>query len=206
MNRRASNSLLATRALCVLAVTTLLLMTAYIVVRMTTLFATGYSIADVTMAVLLLGAELFLVFHGTGYFLSVLKVGRRRETASPVAFCEYGPASVKPVAVLVAAFNESEEVLEETLASVCAMDYPAAHVYLLDDSTRAECREGAARMAAKYRARLVQRTDRPGYKAGAINDLIPHLSEPFIALLDADQRLLASLLKELVPALRRDPG
>jgi cellulose synthase (UDP-forming) len=205
MNRRSSTSTRATHALCVLAVATLLLMTAYLGVRMTTLFASGYSIADATMAILLFGAELFLVFHGAGYFLSVLKAGRREASASPIVFCEYRPGGRPPVAVLVAAFNEPEEVLEETLASVCAMDYPAAHVYLLDDSTRAECREGAARLAAKYGARLVQRTDRSGYKAGAINDLIPLLSEPYIAILDADQRPLTGWLKEVVPSMEENP-
>ena len=43
-------------------------------------------------------------------------------------------------AVLIAAYNESEQVLEETIASVLAMDYPAMRVCLLDDSTKPECR------------------------------------------------------------------
>ena len=197
----------AQRALFALTAITLVLMTAYVCVRLTTLFAAGYSVADATMAALLIGAELFLCLHGVGYFLSVVKAERHRQRALPILFSEYRRTSPRPgaraalpsVAVLVAAFNESADVLEETLASVCAMDYPAAHVYLIDDSTRAECQQGAARVAARYGARLIHRADRSGYKAGAINDLIPHLEETYIALLDADQRPLEGWLKDLVP-------
>ena len=146
-------------------------MTAYVCVRITTLCVTGYSAADLTMAVLLIGAELFLCVHGVGYFLSVFKAERRLEGKSPTLFSEYrrtseepgGGAPVPEVAVLVASFNEPADVLEATLASVCAMDYPDAHVYLLDDSTRPECRAGSrAALAAKYGARLVQRSDPRG--------------------------------------------
>jgi cellulose synthase (UDP-forming) len=209
MGHRAYESRLGTaqRALFALTAITLVLMTAYVCVRLTTLFASGYSAADATMAALLIGAELFLCLHGVGYFLSVIKAERHRRDTTPILFSAYRRTSARPdgrtamprVAVLVASFNESEDVLDETLASVCAMDYPAAQVYLLDDSTRAECQQGAARVAATYGARLVHRTDRSGYKAGAINDLLPHLDETYIALLDADQRPLEGWLKDLVP-------
>jgi cellulose synthase (UDP-forming) len=205
------SKLMATkRALLALTAITLLLMMAYVCVRLTTLFASGYSVADAAMAAFLFGAELFLCLHGVGYFLSVIKAERHQQHATPILFSHYRPTSaprgaraampgVPHVAVLVAAFNESADVLEETLASVCAMDYPAARVYLIDDSTRAECQQGAARVAATYGARLVHRTNRSGYKAGAINDLIPRLDETYIALLDADQRPLEGWLKDLVP-------
>jgi cellulose synthase (UDP-forming) len=201
------------RALFALTAITLVLMAAYICVRLATLFATGYSAADATMAALLITAELFLCLHGVGYFLSVVKAERRQSATAPMLFCRYqrtgprpgAPGAAPRVAVLVASFNESADVLEETLASVCAMDYPAAQVYLIDDSTRVECQQGAARVAATYGARLIHRTDRSGYKAGAINDLLPQLEETYIALLDADQRPLEGWLKDLVPYMDARP-
>jgi len=176
---------------------TLVLMTSYICVRALTLIGPGYTAADATMAALLIGAEIFLCTHGVGYFLSVAKSERSHQLAVPALFAN--GSALPPVAVLIAAFNESPDVLEETLASVRAMDYPALHVYLMDDSTRPECQEGAARVAAVYGATLVHRTNRAGYKAGAINDLLPRLDEPYIALLDADQRPLEAWLKDLIP-------
>lgn len=200
-------------ALFVLTGLTLLLMASYVSVRVITLFSADYSIADAAMAVLLLAAELFLCVHGLGYFLSVIKAQRQQHQATPLLFSAYGrrgargagDTAVPEVAVLVASFNESADVLEETLASVRAMDYPATRIYLLDDSTRPECQAGAARVAATYGARLVHRTDRSGYKAGAINDLLPHLTEPYVALLDADQRPLQGWLKDLVPYIEARP-
>jgi cellulose synthase (UDP-forming) len=202
------------RALLALTAVTLVLMAAYVCVRLTTLFGSGYSVADATMAGLLFCAELFLCVHGAGYFLSVIKAERHRHRATPILFSPHPRAGARPrvpasrmpeVAVLVASFNESSDVLEETLASACAMDYPAAHLYLIDDSTRPECQAGAARVAATYGARLVHRTDRSGYKAGAINDLMPHLQETYVALLDADQRPLEGWLKDLVPYMEAHP-
>jgi cellulose synthase (UDP-forming) len=191
---------------------TLLLTVLYGWFRLTTVLTSGYRPGDAVMAGLLFAAEIFLCIHGVGYFSSLVKAERQLGFTSPVLFAQHlarrgsgGRASLPPVAILVAAFNESVDVLEETLASVCAMDYPAARVYLLDDSTKAECREGSARLAALYGVQLVHRTNRQGYKAGAINDLIPSLEEPYIALLDADQRPRVGWLSELIPYMEAHP-
>ena len=189
-------------ALCAATIVTFLLMTGYLTARLATVMAErDYTAADAVMAFLLVGAELFLGMHAIGYFFNLLKCYRRQATSQPIMFARYVQ---HPVAVLIAAFNESEDVLEETLASARAMDYPA-NLYLLDDSTKEECQQGAQRLAEKYGATLVHRTNRAGYKAGAINDLIPRLTEKYIALLDADQRPRVSWLKEMVAYLEDNP-
>jgi cellulose synthase (UDP-forming) len=175
---------------------------AYVTARLVMTFTEGgYSVADATMAALLLAAELFVAMHAVAYFSNIVKAGIRQRTARPIVFSRHVTASV---AILVASFNESEEVLEETLASARAMDYPA-NLYLLDDSTKPECQEGARRVAQKYRARLIHRTNRAGYKAGAINEAIPQLTEPYVALLDADQKPRENWLKEMVAFLEDRP-
>lgn len=179
-----------------------LLMSGYVTIRLTMIITgDGYSRGDAVMAAALIGAELFLCMHAVGYFYNMYKAGRRALTTQPIAFSRHVRASV---AVLVTSFNELEEVLEETLASARALDYPI-NLYLLDDSTRPECQEGARRVAEKYGARLVRRTSRAGYKAGAINDFIPHLTEKYIALLDADQRPRENWLKEMVAYMEDNP-
>jgi cellulose synthase (UDP-forming) len=109
-----------------------------------------------------------------------------------------------PVAVLVCAFNEDADVLEETLSSVLAMDYPAMQVYLVDDSTDAKRRVACEALAQRLGVPFVHRSHRRGFKAGAINELIPRLTEPYIAILDADQRPNVSWLKDMVPLLEGD--
>jgi len=180
-----------------------LLLSAYLAVRLATTLTSVYVIPAAIVAALLLAAEAFVAVQTLGYFASLVKATRHRDPAATTMFsrCTF-PAA--PVAVLVTSFNESEEVLDETLASVRAMDYAAVSLYLVDDSTR-DATQAAARLAERYGARLVHRTNRPGYKAGAINDLIPALTEPYIAVLDADQRPAHSWLREVVPMLEADP-
>jgi cellulose synthase (UDP-forming) len=190
------------RLLGALSMLALVCMLGYLCFRLGAMVGPGYTVADRVLALMLLAADLFLCLHGLGFFASVLKSSRRQVETSPDVFAVHAWA---PVAVLIAAYNESEEVLEETISSALAMDYPRFHLYLLDDSTRAECREGSARLAARYGITLVSRTDRSGYKAGAINDLLPRLEEPYIAVLDADQRPVHSWLQAVIPRLEADP-
>jgi cellulose synthase/poly-beta-1,6-N-acetylglucosamine synthase-like glycosyltransferase len=206
MVRRPNDSRLPGRAyyvLYALLFAAAAVLAAYATTRILMTFrAEGYSVADRVMALALLGAELFVGMHALGYFFNIFKAGRRHATLQPIVFSRHTNESV---AVLVCAFNEAESVLEETLASVRTMDYPTS-LYLLDDSTNAECLEGARRVAVKYGARFVHRTNRTGYKAGAINDFIPHLTEKYIALLDADQKPREDWLKEVVAYMEDQPG
>ena len=193
---RAAGLLYASIATCIA------IMSVYLAVRIGTLRISQFSIPGLIMAGWLLAAELFVAFHGLGYLASIVKATRARARTHTLLLAPYTAA---PVAVLIASFNESEEVLEETLASASAMDYPDFQIYLLDDSTREENKRIAARLAERYRARLITRTNRAGYKAGAINDLLPSMTEPFIAVLDADQRPIPSWLREVVPQLQAEP-
>ncbi|HEX6322351.1 MAG TPA: glycosyltransferase [Vicinamibacterales bacterium] len=187
-----------------MTITSFVLMGAYVAVRLTTIpFDARFAPSDRILAVCLLWAELFLCMHGVGYFTSVLKAARRERRATPWLFARRADA---PVAVLIASFNESEDVLAETIASTLAMDYPRFTVYLLDDSTKPESREGAARLARAFGIELVTRTNRAGYKAGAINDLLPRLAEPYVAILDADQRPRTTWLRDIVPLLEESPA
>lgn len=184
-------------------ITSLVLMSAYVAVRLTTIpLDETFSPADRILGLCLLWAELFLCLHGVGYFSSVFKAARRERRAKPWLFARRSSA---PVAVLIAAYNESEDVLAETIASVLAMDYPRVNVYLLDDSTKAESRAGAERLAKSFGISLVRRSNRAGFKAGAINDILPKLTEPYVAILDADQRPLTTWLRDIVPLLDENP-
>ena len=191
------------RVMGIMTITSFILMACYVLVRLTTIpFDSTNSPADRVVGFCLLWAELFLCLHGVGYFTSVLKAARRERRGTPWLFAR---PSTSPVAVVIAAFNESEDVLAETISSVLAMDYPHLTVYLLDDSTKPEARAGVDRLTQSFGLKLVRRENRSGYKAGAINDLLPSLSQPYIALLDADQRPLTTWLRDIVPLLEENP-
>lgn len=206
MNRRPYDAAVSVTGYRLLLLGTLIsasLMIGYMTSRVLGLLvSTGFSHLDLVMAFLLLAGETFMAVHAFGYFGNIVKSQRRQALADPVFF---SPVIWPEIDVLVTSFNESEDVLEQTLASARAMDYAAANFYLLDDSTNPECREGAERVAGHYGFTFVHRTNRAGFKAGAINDVIPHLTAPYIALLDADQRPLTSWLKEIMPFVESDP-
>jgi cellulose synthase (UDP-forming) len=181
----------------------LVLFCIYLLFRTLAFFDPSYRPIDRVASIILTGAELFIFIHALGYLMSSIKA-RRWYTAPK----EHVLAAFRepPVAVLIASFNESKEVLEDTLAAVSAMDYGHKTLYLVDDSTKEEARAGAEELAARYGARLVRRAQRRGYKAGAINDLLPHLQEPYLVIFDADTRPVSNFLRDLVPLIERDPG
>lgn len=191
------------RGFPLLAAVTLAALVSYLAYRLATVVAAGPRLADRLMAAVLLVSELFVGAHVLGFLSHVRRATRDADAVRPPAFVR---ATAPPVAVLIASYNEAGEVLDETLAAVAALDYPSARVYLLDDSTRPECRGAADELARTYGVTLVRRENRTGYKAGAINEALERLSEPYVAVLDADQRPHASWLRDVVPLMEGDPA
>lgn len=181
----------------------LALLCLYVIVRAVTLLDPSYRPVDRAASVVLIGAELFIFIHAIGYVLSLTRAKRRYSAPREHLLAAFREP---PVAVLIASFNESGAVLEETLASVSALDYDRKTVYLIDDSTSEEARTAAEDLARRFGARLVRRAQRRGYKAGAINDLLPTLQDPYLVLFDADIRPVSNFLRDLIPLLEQDPG
>ena len=119
-------------------------------------------------------------------------------------------ADLPAVLLQVPVFNE-HEVAIEALRCAAALDWPRGklHIQILDDSTD-ESVDMVARAAAELRGRGVRvehrhRTDRSGFKAGALADGLAATSEPLIAMLDVDFRPPAHWLRDVVPILIADP-
>ncbi len=95
------------------------------------------------------------------------------------------------VTVQLPMFNEGP-VAERIIRSTCAIDYPRDkfEIQVLDDSTD-ESQEIAKRAcddwAAKgYRIKYLHRTNREGYKAGALEEGLKTATGQFVAIFDAD--------------------
>ena len=88
-------------------------------------------------------------------------------------------------------FNE-RFVVERLLDAVCAIDWPRDRfeVQLLDDRTDDTRAIAAAKVASLQAAGLdvkhLHRTDRRGYKAGALAAATPQARGEFLAVFDAD--------------------
>lgn len=132
---------------------------------------------------LLLFGVLSVLFLGAAYGTSreLLSLKERPQVASLRAL-----SSSPRVALLYTTMND---VVPECLASM-AQDY-ASDVYVLDDSTNPEARATVDRISSEKRYTVERRTQRRGYKAGAINDwLAKHWgSYDYIVLFDSDSYL-----------------
>ena len=95
------------------------------------------------------------------------------------------------VTVQLPIFNEIY-VAERLIDAVMAFDYPTdkLQVQVLDDSTD-ETKEITANRVRYYQSkgkniRFIHRTNRSGYKAGALQEALPAATGTFIAIFDAD--------------------
>lgn len=95
------------------------------------------------------------------------------------------------VTVQLPMFNE-DSVAERVIRATCLLDYPLdrLEIQVLDDSTdhsadiaRRACEEWAAK---GYPIKFIHRTDRTGYKAGALEAGLKEATGEFIAIFDAD--------------------
>ena len=109
------------------------------------------------------------------------------------------------VTVQLPVYNE-RYVVERLLDAVAALDWPRGklHIQVLDDST--DETTGLIRARADlHRARgvdvtVLHRTDRTGYKAGALKMGLECSTSPFVAIFDADFVPAPDFLKRMVPA------
>jgi cellulose synthase/poly-beta-1,6-N-acetylglucosamine synthase-like glycosyltransferase len=108
------------------------------------------------------------------------------------------------VTVQLPIFNESE-VVRRLVEGALALDYPRECIefQLLDDSTDGT-KDVAARIVAEARAQGVaieyfHRTDRKGFKAGALHEGLRVARGAFVAVFDADFVPRPQFLKTLVP-------
>jgi cellulose synthase/poly-beta-1,6-N-acetylglucosamine synthase-like glycosyltransferase len=136
---------------------------------------------------LVLCAIAFYGFHR--YILVFLYIKHRNNAYTPKR--KYEDHELPRVTIQLPMFNE-DSVAERIIRATCQIDYPLdkLEIQVLDDSTdhSAEIAEKACQeWAAKgYPIRFMHRTDRTGYKAGALEEGLKTATGQFIAIFDAD--------------------
>lgn len=118
------------------------------------------------------GAELF---GFATVLLHLFMTWRLRVRQSPEA-----PDGLK-VAVFIPTYNESADLVRNTLIAALNMEYPH-ETWLLDDGNRPEMRAMADGLGVRYLAR----TDNTDAKAGNLNHALRHTQADYIAVFDAD--------------------
>lgn len=100
-------------------------------------------------------------------------------------------AQLPRVTIQLPIFNE-QFVIDRLIESTCALDYPREllDIQVLDDSTD-ETKAVAEAIVARYRAMghpifYLHRTDRSGFKAGALQEGLKSAQGEFVCIFDAD--------------------
>ncbi len=115
------------------------------------------------------------------------------------------------VLVQLPVFNE-RDVVVRVLEAVSRLDWPKdrLHIQLLDDSTDDSVLIGRSAVASLRNRGLdavsLHRTDRTGYKAGALENGMKSCDAPFIAIFDADFIPEPDFLRIAIKPLLADPG
>jgi cellulose synthase/poly-beta-1,6-N-acetylglucosamine synthase-like glycosyltransferase len=112
---------------------------------------------------------------------------RKNKTTEP----KFRFTQLPRVTIQLPLFNE-QFVVDRLVESICALDYPGnlLDIQVLDDSTD-ETVQVASEVVDRYRALghdivYIHRTDRTGYKAGALDNGLKTAKGEFVAVFDAD--------------------
>lgn len=141
------------------------------------------------------------VYGGHRYTLLFNYFRSRKRQPQPLA--RFTDEELPGITVQLPLFNEMY-VVDRLLEAVSGIDYPRdrLQIQVLDDSTdetvqiseRAVARVKKAGFDIEY----IHRTDRTGYKAGALENGLKAAKHDLIAIFDADFRPTAGFLKEIV--------
>ncbi|MDZ4338695.1 MAG: cellulose synthase family protein [candidate division NC10 bacterium] len=170
-----------------------------------------------TSSDVLIGLVLFLYFGALGllflygincYIMIVLhrraRAGALRADDEVWRSWQPTDATLPVVTVQLPTYNE-RYVIQRLIEAVARLDYPREklEIQVLDDSTD-ETTAIALQLVEAYRQggldiSLLHRTQRTGYKAGALRDGLPGARGEFIAIFDADFVPTPDFLRKTVP-------
>jgi len=164
-----------------------------------------------------IAASLGLLVYGINSYIMIglhlrSRRGERQSEVEILArFSNRQDDSNLPVVTTQLPIYNERNVIERLLRAVCDFDYPRDkhQIQILDDSTD-ETSSFTARLVAQLRTeghdiQHLHRTNRHGYKAGALAEGLLTARGEFVAIFDADFVPPPDFLRQTVPFLLADP-
>lgn len=159
------------------------------------------SLPDILLLALYTVLMLVLTIYAAhAYLMLYLYRKNRASRAKPVCIYTEWPR----VTVQLPIFNE-QYVVNRLIEAACALDYPPGRleIQILDDSTD-ETKETANNLAVKFRSQginihYLHRTNRQGFKAGALRSGLALAQGDFLAIFDADFIPPRDFLRRMMP-------
>jgi cellulose synthase/poly-beta-1,6-N-acetylglucosamine synthase-like glycosyltransferase len=168
------------------------------------------------LIIYILAAACLFIYGANCYLMIALFLRRQKtERAKAKALFKDGeklfetPEALPHVTTQIPLYNEAN-VVERVIRTVAAMAYPADkhEIQILDDSNDETCAivDALAKelKAVGHDISVVRRSDRTGFKAGALRYGMESCKGEYIAIFDADFVPPADFLHKLVPALKSD--
>jgi cellulose synthase/poly-beta-1,6-N-acetylglucosamine synthase-like glycosyltransferase len=164
-----------------------------------------------TVLAILLHFPYIIILTYMGFGL-VERIGFRWHGKPPVVAGSL-PATIPTVCVQLPMFNEAA-VARRIIEAAAALDWPSDRltIQVLDDSTDPAIQEMVRGICAEVRDRRgiacewIHRTDRSGYKAGALEAGRHVTDAEFIAIFDADFVPLPDYLQKIIPHFYTEQG
>jgi cellulose synthase/poly-beta-1,6-N-acetylglucosamine synthase-like glycosyltransferase len=154
----------------------------------------------------LLGIELLGMLLFLAYQFYTLEYLTGKDTARAEDPFPIDPSWTPTVLVQVASYNEPPEIVENCLDSALRLEYPRSlfTVQLVDDSTDAATVARLQAFCANRGIDFRHRTDRRGFKGGALNDGLKalELKIDLIAIIDSDYVVEPGFLRAGVQPFR----
>ncbi|UWX54584.1 glycosyltransferase family 2 protein [Maribacter litopenaei] len=149
-------------------------------------------------------ALLLIFFYSLAQLnLLVNYLSQKRKNQTAPKFNLMNPKEIPFVTIQLPVYNE-EYVMERLLENIAKIEYPKSklEIQVLDDSTDDSVAATAQRISELQETGLdiqhIRRTDRTGFKAGALKEGLKIAKGEFIAIFDADFMPSADWLKKTV--------
>ncbi|RII35433.1 glycosyltransferase [Clostridium chromiireducens] len=163
----------------------------YLVWRIFFTIPFGYGIVAITCGIYLLLVEIVGMIEAAIHYYSMSNIEYPvKPNVDDILFPD--------VDVFIATYNEPVELLYKTVNGCINMDYPdksKVHIFICDDSNRAEMKELADSMGINY----ITRTEHIDAKAGNLNNALAKTNSPLIVTFDADMIPMHDFLTTCVP-------
>jgi cellulose synthase/poly-beta-1,6-N-acetylglucosamine synthase-like glycosyltransferase len=182
------------------------LVTVYLTAALGWTFTSGSGAASMIGGVLLWVFELFAAVLSCAYLWEICEAlgtqhwRRRPAPEAPAAGDSYLPM----ISLHVPAHNEPPGMVIDTLRSLVRLDYPRFEVILIDDNTDdAALWQPVQQWCARHGVKSIHLEKWPGYKSGALNYALRHLTDPraeLIGVVDSDYQIEPGFLRACVRA------
>jgi glycosyltransferase involved in cell wall biosynthesis len=108
------------------------------------------------------------------------------------------------ISLHVPAHNEPPDMVIDTLRALMRLDYPQYEVIVIDDNTDDEALwRPVEAWCRRHRVKFAHLENWPGYKSGALNYALRHLTDPraeVIGVVDSDYQIKPGFLRRCAPA------